>query len=62
MRKCESYKTLLKKKKKKKKKKNRNKNNTQYNISLLPSVNTIARGMICGDKYTHHIFTPVIKL
>ena len=34
----------------------------QYNISLLPSVNTlIARGMFCGAKYTHHTFTPVIK-
>ena len=26
----------------------------QYNITLLPSVNTlIARGMFCGAKYTH---------
>ena len=34
----------------------------QYNITLLPSVNTlIARGMFCGAKYTHHTFTPVIK-
>ena len=34
----------------------------QYNITLLPSVNTmIARGMICGAKYTHHTFTPIIK-
>ena len=35
----------------------------QYNITLLPSVNTlIARGMFCSAKYTHrHTFTPVIK-
>ena len=34
----------------------------QYNITLLPSVNTlIARGMFCGAKYTHHTFTPIIK-
>ena len=27
----------------------------QYNIRLLPSVNTLtARGMFCGAKYTHH--------
>ena len=33
-----------------------------YNITLLPSVNTlIARGMFCGAKYTHHTFTPIIK-
>ena len=24
---------------------------TQYNITLLPSVNTIARGMFCGEMY-----------
>ena len=29
--------------------------------TLLPSVNTIARGMFCGAKYTHHTFTPIIK-
>ena len=34
----------------------------QYNITLLPSVNTlIAGGMFCGAKYTHHTFTPIIK-
>ena len=34
----------------------------QYNITLLPSVNTlIAREMFCGAKYTHHTFTPIIK-
>ena len=33
----------------------------QYNITLLPSVNTIALGMFCGAKYTHHTLTPVIK-
>ena len=34
----------------------------QYNITLLPSVNTlIARGIFCGAKYTHHTFTPIIK-
>ena len=33
-----------------------------YNTTLLPSVNTlIARGMLCGAKYTHHTFTPIIK-
>ena len=36
--------------------------NIQYNITLLPSVNTlIARGMFCGAKYTHHTVTPIIK-
>ena len=35
-------------------------NTIQYNITLLPSVNTlIARGMFCGAKYTHHTFTPI---
>ena len=34
----------------------------QYNITLLPSVNTlIARGMFCGAKYTHHTFNPIIQ-
>ena len=33
----------------------------QYNITLLPSVSTIAQGMFCGAKYTHHTFTPGIK-
>ena len=34
----------------------------QYNVTLLPSVNTlIARGMFCGAKYTHHTFTPIIE-
>ena len=37
-------------------------NTIQYNITLLPSVNTlIARGMFCGAKYTHHILTRIIK-
>ena len=37
-------------------------NTTQYNITLLPSVNTlIARGMFCGARYTHHTFTPIIQ-
>ena len=37
-------------------------NTVQYNITLLPSVNTlIARGMFFDAKYTHHTFTPVIK-
>ena len=37
-------------------------NTVQYNITLLPSVNTlIARGMFCGAKYAHHTFTPIIK-
>ena len=31
------------------------------NTASLPSVNTIALGVVCGDKYTHHTFTPVIK-
>ena len=36
--------------------------NIQYNITLLPSVNTlIARGMFRSAKYTHHTFTPIIK-
>ena len=30
-------------------------------ITLLPSVNTIALGMFCGAKYTHHTFMPVVK-
>ena len=35
---------------------------TIYNITLLPSVNTlIARGMFCGAKCAHHTFTPIIK-
>ena len=25
-----------------------------YNTTLLPSVSTLARGMLCGAKYTHH--------
>ena len=32
-----------------------------YNTTLLPSVNTIALGMFCGARYTHHTFTPIIK-
>ena len=32
-----------------------------YNTTLLPSVNTVARGMFCRAKYTHHTFTPIIK-
>ena len=34
----------------------------RYDITLLPSVNTlIAQGMFRGAKYTHHTFTPIIK-
>ena len=33
----------------------------QHSTTLLPSVNTNARGMFCGAKYTHHTFTPIIK-
>ena len=34
----------------------------QYNITLLPSVNTlIARGMFCGARYAYPTFTPIIK-
>ena len=33
----------------------------QCNTTLLQSVNTIAREMFCGAKYTHHTFTPIIK-
>ena len=33
----------------------------QCNITLLPSVKTIALGIFCGAKYTHHTFSPVIK-
>ena len=34
----------------------------QYNITLLPSANTlVARRMFCGAKYTRHTFTPIIK-
>ena len=33
----------------------------EYNTTLLPNVNTIALGMLCGAKYTHHTFTPIIK-
>ena len=32
-----------------------------YNITLMPKVNTIALGMFCGAKCTHHTFTPNIK-
>ena len=35
--------------------------NNINNTTLLPSVNTVARGMFCGAKYTHHTFTPAIK-
>ena len=35
--------------------------NTTYNTPLLPSVNTIALGMFCGAKFTHHTLTPIIK-
>ena len=35
---------------------------SQYNITFLPSVNTlIARVIFCSAKYTHHTFTPIIK-
>ena len=34
----------------------------QCNTTLLPSVNTLARGMFCGAKYTHQTFTPIIKI
>ena len=36
----------------------------QHNITLLPSVSTIAQawqGMFCGAKHTHHTATPNIK-
>ena len=33
----------------------------KYNTALLPSVNTTALGMFSGAKYTHHIFTPIMK-
>ena len=33
----------------------------QYNTTLLPNVNTIALGMFCRAKYTHHTFTAIIK-
>ena len=33
----------------------------QYNTTVLPSVNTIARRMFCGAKNTHHTFIPTIK-
>ena len=33
----------------------------QDNTTLLPNVNTIALGMFCGAKYTHHTFTSIIK-
>ena len=39
----------------------KNINGIQYNVNLLPSVNTIARGMFYGAKDTHHTFTPIIK-
>ena len=29
--------------------------------TLLPSLNTVAQGMFCDAKYTHHTFTPIIK-
>ena len=32
-----------------------------YNTTLLTSVNTIARGIFCGARYTQHSFTPIIK-
>ena len=42
-------------------KKRKSETKIQYSITLLPSVNTlIARGMVCGAKYTHHTFTPII--
>ena len=37
------------------------KKQTKNNTTLLPSVNTVALGMFCGAKYTHHTFTPVVK-
>ena len=37
------------------------KTSTQYNTTLLPSVNTIALGIPYGAKYTNHKFTPIIK-
>ena len=30
-----------------------------YNTTVLPSVNTIALGMFCGTKYSHHNTIPV---
>ena len=32
-----------------------------FYTALLPSVSTVALGMFCGAKYTHHTFTPIIK-
>ena len=29
--------------------------------TLLPTVNTIAWGIFCGAKYTHHTFIPIMK-
>ena len=34
----------------------------QYNTTVLLSVNTIALGMFCGAKYTHHTFMPTTKI
>ena len=36
----------------------------KYNFNfttLLPSLNTVAQGMFCDARYTHHTFTPIIK-
>ena len=32
----------------------------QHSTALLPSVKTVALGMFCHAKYTHHTFTPII--
>ena len=37
----------------------------QYNTTLLPSVDTIALGMFCGTKHTHHTnwcFIPLCRV
>ena len=31
------------------------------NTTLLPSVSTVALEMVCGARYTHHTFTPILK-
>ena len=33
----------------------------QDSAALLPSVNTVVLGMLCGAKYTHHTFTSTVK-
>ena len=36
-------------------------NRDQYNITLLPNVSTVALGMFCDARFTHHTLTPSIK-